>query len=116
MVKKQKAIVLIVEGDTEEYFYNHILDKLNLKKVNPDIEFKIMNVKGVGKFRDKSLRKYDNYLKKRNQDISTDVFLCYDHDVFKFQSKPPFKYGNLKNDYQKRNKTRVFKIEAVESI
>ncbi|MCL2873473.1 MAG: hypothetical protein FWE29_00920 [Defluviitaleaceae bacterium] len=120
MIEKICAIVLVVEGDTDKYFYDSFLDKFEYRRKLSNIEFKIINVKGIGNFKKDSLRKCEYYLlHKKKKDIPTYIFLCYDSDIFtrKFAQNPPFDYDNLKKGLSKlQDVQEVYNIIAEESI
>jgi len=121
MSMKACSIVFIVEGSTEKYFFDLVLNNFNYKRNFPKIHFEIINIQGVGKFEARGVRKYECYLKKLKnkygQEIPSYVYLCYDHDVFVRNAKPPFDFNKIKKKLETYpNTKKVEKVIAYDQI
>ncbi|MFA5561930.1 MAG: hypothetical protein WDA00_04750 [Eubacteriales bacterium] len=83
------VILLLVEGETEVYFYKLLIK--NIRDINNapfscEIEYK--NIKGIGKYTNDALRRFDD-VKRKYPHRHIEVILCYDTDVFELSKKPP---------------------------
>lgn len=120
----KKAIVVIVEGETEVEFYKYLLSKMvsKDKQILDKIKiFKPINMKGISKFQRSAVTQFENKKNikdKGNKKFNYDyyVFLCIDADVFYFEQKPPLNKEKLKNDLIESGAKQVHYIEAKMSI
>jgi len=118
---KKCAVVFIVEGKNDKDFYEKTLDHFGCKRNYPHIDFKVIDISGVGNFKGKGKRKFDNHvenLTKKYGEIPVYAFLCYDKDVFSDRRQsPPFNFDDLKKELLKSKQTKgVEGIVAVEQI
>lgn len=116
----KKGVLIFVEGDTEKELYCKFFDmlrglikngKFNVNKIE------IKNLKGIGNFKTKARRIYQNDILKNNPDVVFDIFLCYDTDVFEsFSSKPPVDWKGIEKVLREFGAQRVIHIKAKKSI
>ena len=86
---------MFVEGDTDKVFYERLI--LYLKEKSQRINnFKIHSVRGIGNYSSKVPGKFKNEIYKKYHENKIIVFCSYDLDVFKFNSKPPINWNNIK--------------------
>lgn len=113
-----KYVVLFVEGETEEELYrNHIIPIIRNGMSNQKLtcEISIMNVRGVGGFKNDSIMKFKRLMKKKpNREFI--VALCYDTDVFEFASVPPINWDKVQRKMEQIGASKVIQIKAKRSI
>lgn len=81
----KKVVILFVEGETDEEFYNKLIDEIRKCQGGLPCHVKVDNAGGIGNFKEKVVRKFKrNYLTKYS-DKDIYIILCYDTDVFEFR-------------------------------
>lgn len=115
----KKCIVLYVEGQTDEEFYNRIKD--NIKNKIPGKRFmvnelKVVCIKGITKFSSKLLSKFKTEIMAHHLKDEVIVFLCYDNDAFEYGFHPPVDRKKLEEDLYKAGATKVNHIVAKRNI
>ena len=131
MKKQKKCIVIYTEGETEEEFYNLILDKTKekykIRKFNSDLIIKKC-IKGICKFENKLLSKFKKEIISEYKEYRIIVYLCYDTDVFVDSVNPPIDRNkievNIKADkciedvflYDIEGICKFLKIKTVKSV
>lgn len=122
MLNKEKTIVCIyTEGATDEVFYNRLLEFIKLKSESKRFivdEIKKSNIQGIGNFSSKLLRKFRQEINiKEYKNYKKIVFLCYDEDVFEFNtSTPPVDWVKLEKELKKEGAHKVIHLMAKKSI
>lgn len=116
----KKCVVIYTEGETDEEFYNMVLDTIKLKlpdkKFNADVIEKSC-IKGIAKFQKKLVNKFaKEIVKKYGKDHDITVFLCYDTDVFEFGVQPPVDRNALEKDLRNAGAKEVVHIKANRTI
>ncbi|WP_316746461.1 hypothetical protein [Pedobacter gandavensis] len=88
--------VLFVEGETEKEFYTALLQYYKAQSGSKMVSFKIINVKGIGKFESKMILKLQNDIFNTNSPKDVKVAGCYDTDVFDFAKRPPVNWEKVR--------------------
>jgi len=115
MKQAENALIFIVEGDTEEHFYDRVLSCLQIRQRFSG-KCKIINAKSVSRIQNKGFSKCKNYIAENGLSNSY-IFICYDSDVFRRGQKPPLDYIQLKKKLETLvGVQEVNKIVAVEQI
>lgn len=115
----ERGVVIFVEGDTEEEIYSRFLDKLHNMTVEGRFNVYrliVRNLKGIGNYKNRVLRVFQNDILVNNPGIIFDVFLCYDTDAFDFSVKPPVNWGEVVESLKKVGADKVLHIKAKHSI
>ncbi len=113
-----EGIVLFVEGETEEEFYSCLIDYL--RGLCPNCKSKleeiiIINASGIGNYKSKVCRKFENEILIKYSHISSfTVFLCYDTDVFEYATKPPINRKEVEKQLKDLKAAQVFHLNAKE--
>jgi len=119
MKKQKKCIVIYTEGETEEEFYNLILDKTKekykIRKFNADLITKKC-IKGICKFENKLLSKFKKEIISEYKEYRIIVYLCYDTDVFVDSVNPPIDRNKIEVSLKKMGASEVFHIKADKCI
>lgn len=110
----KKVVAILVEGETELYFYKKIV-KNNSLKLGDIHSIQYCNLRGVGQFKKDALRKYQ-IIKKEYTNYPIDVFICIDSDAFEFSKNPPFNKEQLKRQLMQAGAHSVKYIVAKKSI
>lgn len=116
----KKCIVIYTEGETDEEFYDSVLNTIRNKL--PDKKFKVDVLKkncitGIAKFQRKLVNKFIKEISNiYSKDYEIIVFLCYDTDVFEFGIHPPVDREKLENDLKNAGASKVIHIKAQKSI
>lgn len=117
MVKR--CVVIYVEGETDEEFYNkikeHIKNKIPSKRFSVNA-LKVECIKGIGNFSTKLLNKFKKEILVKYYGYEICVFLCYDHDVFEYSVNPPVDRNKLEKDLLDAGASKVKHIVAYRSI
>lgn len=92
-------VILFVEGDTEVEFYNKLINYLKLK-TGKGIQTEVINIRGVGKYKDRALRIFNKRIKNKYPDYVYEVMFCYDTDVFEFANKPPINWKEITTGFE----------------
>ena len=115
----KKCVIIFTEGETEEIFYNRLLNEIkvetNISKFYID-KLEKRCLKGISKFDKKLINIYKNNLSKKYRDYEIVVFLCYDSDVFDFSTKPPVDWEDIEKKLYKLGASKVYHIEAKKCI
>lgn len=113
---KDAAIILLVEGDTEDIFYRLLMSRFNeMQDRQLSCKYKIVNMKGIGAFKDKAKRIYDYQIKINYPKHDLFIFLCIDSDVFELSKKPPINRTAIKKSLTEKGTTVTY-IYARKSI
>lgn len=116
----KKCMVIYTEGETDEEFYNKVLN--NIKNKISDKKFKVDVLKrfcitGIAKFQKKLLNKFKKEIVKNySKDYEIIVVLCYDTDVFEFGTYPPINRKKLETELKDNGASRVIHIKANRTI
>lgn len=119
MNRKRKCIIIYTEGETENEFYNALLEEI--KKVNKIDKFsadKIVKqcLKGIAKFDKKLLKKFEYDIKTKYKGYELIVYLCYDTDVFDFNAKPPVRWNEVDLKLKLLGAKNVYHIKTEKCI
>lgn len=120
-MSNKKLVCFYTEGATDEVFYNNLLN--HFRKLSTSNKFSVdcvkkNNIKGIGKFESKLIRKFRNEIVpyKKNEKYELIVFLCYDKDVFDFNRQPPIDREKLEKKLISEGADKVVHIVANKSI
>lgn len=119
MTNKKKCILFYTEGETEDEFYDCILEELKKKyNVNKFNTNKIIKkcLKGICRFDKKLINKYENEIKNKYKDYDVIVFLCYDTDYFEFGLKPSIDWNYINEKLYLLGASKVYHIKANKCI
>lgn len=116
------VVFIVTEGETDELFYKKILSVLKTKTPGncyavEKIEY--ICIKGFGKFESKLANKLKRKIaeyKKENKQVKTNVFLCYDNDVFVGKKNPPIDWAKIEKKLKSIGVSFVYHIIADKSI
>lgn len=116
MKSKNKCVIFIVEGETEEEFFKALVQFIrNNKPLQTSVKY--INMQGYGGFKNTALRKFINDIKPQfSKDCKFTIILCYDNDVFQFNPNPPINWSKLSEQLKKRGADKVIKIIAHQTI
>lgn len=117
--KRHRVLVLFVEGDTEVEFYKCLFSTLRHQSgdVPFNIQFEVVNVKGVGKFKSIALRKFEKQIKiKYEKETEYTVAFCRDTDVFELQGKPPVYWNDVEKSFSQSGVKKIIHVCAKQSI
>ncbi len=114
-----RGVVIFIEGDTEAEFYSKIINYLH--SIAPLQRFKvdrliIRNLKGIGNYKNRVKRVYENEITGRNPGVNFTVVLCYDTDVFDLSSKPPVVWPEVERELKASGVKTIIHIKAKRSI
>ncbi len=113
---KNNIILLLVEGETEVYFYKLLINNIRLINETPfSCEIECKNIKGIGNYKNDALRRFVE-VQKKYPEYDIDVILCYDTDVFDLSKKPPVDMKALKKLLLEKGAHKVIHVEAKSSI
>ena len=111
MSAKKETILLFVEGDSDKEFYEALFAYYKTYSKTKFLgNFKVINVKGIGRFEIKVPSKLKNELLTKYRGTEIVVFCCHDNDVFEFAEKPPTNWGVVK---EKVNKLPIPKFSLI---
>ena len=115
----KKRVVLYVEGQTDEEFYNKL--KENIKKKIPMKKFKVDGldvfcVRGIANFSNKLLAKFQKEIMANYPNDEKIVFLCYDNDVFEYGVHPPIDRKKLERSLYEAGASKVVHLVAKRTI
>lgn len=115
----KRCIAIYTEGETDEEFYNKILDNLRDKIPNKRFNVEAIEktcIRGIGNFSKKLLNKFKENVCLKYNNYEKIVILCYDLDVFFCSANPPVNREKLHNDLLAAGATKVIHIKANKSI
>jgi hypothetical protein len=93
----KKTILLFVEGDTEKEFYEVLFQYYRKISKRPlRCNFRVINLKGIGKFENKVSAKIKHELRDKYKGTELVIFCCYDTDVFDLAGKPATQWSVVK--------------------
>lgn len=111
-----KLILIFAEGATEIEFYKAIIKRAHDLIGRPfECSFDWADIKGIGNYKEKALRKFIS-MKKKYKNAKIYAFLCIDSDVFKFSSRPPIDRVAVRKTLESNGAQKVTYIEADTSI
>lgn len=87
-------IVLFVEGDTDNEFYQELINYYRGEISDNIPKVKIYNLKGIGRFENKVASKIKLEILPKYSSENISVFCCYDSDVFELRKKTTNKLEN----------------------
>jgi hypothetical protein len=112
-----KAVILFVEGDTEEDFYKKIVQIMRERLGNRlKCHIEVKNVKGIGNYSSKVPRTFQKQVIPKYPSMEYEVFLCFDTDVFDLAAKPPVNLPKLRRALFAAGANKVNNIKAKLSI
>jgi len=112
----KKIVTLFVEGPTEIEFYKAIIKYAHDVMGAPfNCSFELIDMQGIGNFKDNALRKF-KALRKKHPNDDFYALLCIDTDVFQFSKKPPINKTTVKKSIENAGAQKVYYIEAKLSI
>ena len=116
----KKCVVIYTEGETDEEFYNMVLEtikeKMPMRKFQVDV-LKKSCITGIAKFQKKVVNKFKKEIAVNySKEYEIIVFLCYDTDVFEFGVHPPVDRERLEKDLIKEGATKVIHLKAKRTI
>ncbi len=112
---KKKIIVLYVEGETEDEFYNRVKEYLK-NKSNDNYIIKVICVKSNSRFSNKLINKFKNEIINKYTKEEKVVCLCYDSDGYEFGKHPSFDAKKLDKSLKELGTKKVIHIVANKSI
>lgn len=115
----KKGIIILLNDDTEEIFYNRLINQLRSFFSNERFaidKLLIRNLKGIGNYKTKVKRILVNNIIANNPDTKFTVILCYDTVVSDFSHKPPVVWSDVEEDLKKGGAHKVIHIKAKDSI
>lgn len=117
---ERKGLVIFVEGETEVEFYAVMLQYLKAgcpnKKYPFDNVLPPKNMKGIGSFKDRVVRKFEKQVLRTYPDTKFTVVLAYDTDVFEFADKPHVDWKEVDKALTKAGAAKVIHLPAEKSI
>ncbi|MCD8315350.1 MAG: hypothetical protein LUD44_06955 [Firmicutes bacterium] len=113
---KKTVLVIFVEGDTEDEFYNKMVKSIQEKAGQSLCEVEIKVLKGVGRYQSKAGRIFENGIKDKYPGYRYVVALCYDTDVFAYSSKPPVNWDDVTKTLIDMGADQVTQVRADKSI
>lgn len=113
----KKGIVFFVEGDTEEEFYNKMINYIH-SECGKFCFDKILyrNIKGITNYKNRINRIFNKNIIQNYKDYEFIVFLCYDTDVFEYEQHPKIEWKEIENDLRDKGAKEVIHIKAKKSI
>ncbi len=123
MVKKKlmnpSQVLLFVEGDTDEVFFNALIDYYASVSSNKLLPYDVCNLKGVTRYPSKLIAKLKNeYLPKALNDgykIKT-VCCSYDTDVFEVRQPQIVKWDNICKSVKRMGIDEFIRVGVKSSI
>lgn len=116
----KKCVVIYTEGETDEEFYDKVLDTIKSKIPSNKFKVDILKkscIKGIAKFQKKVVNKFKKeIISSYGKDYEIIVFLCYDTDVFEFGIHPPVDRAKLETDLLNSGASKVIHLKAKKSI
>ncbi|HBW37263.1 hypothetical protein [Desulfosporosinus sp. BICA1-9] len=114
-----RGIVIFIEGDTEVEFYTKLIDQLHT--FAPGQRFKvdkliIRNLKGIGNYKNRAKRIFENEVISRNPGVNFTVVLCYDTDVFDLSAKPPVVWSEVEQQLKASGANKIIHVKAKRTI
>ncbi len=114
-----KGVVIFIEGETDEELYKNFRDMLHSmcegKKFIVDA-FEIINLKGIGSYKNKAVRVFTRDILVKNPDTEFEIFLSYDTDVFEFSPNPPIDWTEVDRSLKLAGAKNVFHVKVKHSI
>lgn len=119
MNKKEKVVVIFIEGDTEVEFYKELVRIIREHcggRLNCSVE--TINAAGIGQYKRKVLGIFEKQIKSKAKYDNADFYiaLCYDQDVFELEKNPPVNWNAVKKEFFRSGAREVCQIKAVRSI
>lgn len=112
----KKVVILFVEGETDEEFYNELIDEIRKRQGGLPCLVKVDNSGGIGNFKEKVVRKFKHKYLTKYSDRDIYAILCYDTDVFEFRKNPPVDLSKISKQLQELGAKEVYTIKAKQSI
>ena len=112
------CVVLFVEGDTDNEFFSKLTSSIHeLCDGKRFIVEKVItrNIKGVGNYKKRVQRIFENQIRREYKEYSFLLFLCHDTDVDD-SPKPPIEWDKVKKSLLAAGAKRVIEIKAQKSI
>lgn len=113
-----KCVVIFVEGETEVYFYKKLIQHLRAKLAEKQLNMKVKfcNLKGIGNYKKRAVRIFNNGIKNKEPELDYVVALCYDTDVFEFSAKPKVVWSDVAKELRSNGVNKVVYVKAKKSI
>ena len=116
-IVSKKGLVVFVEGQMEEVFYDIMIKHLIGTSSEVPIGIcKVENVKGVGNYTLKAPNIFKNQILRDYPDTIFSVICAYDSDVFEFSPKPPVNWKIAEKRLKEYGAKKVTHIKAVRMI
>ena len=116
MKRKNKVIIIFVEGDTDFQFYQALINYYRHNSKSELISTKIYNLKGIGRFESKVASKIKYEILPKYDSNNIMVFCCYDTDVFELGKKPPTNWKIVRKQLKILGINDFNEIKAVQMI
>lgn len=111
-----RGIVLFLERETEKTFYDKVISQLREYCGTFDCRVIIKNIKGVGNYKNRVKRIFQNDILRNNKGVSFVVFLCHDTDVFEMEDHPPGEWKTVEQELRRMGVRNIFHIAAQRCI
>ncbi len=114
---KEKVVVIYIEGETEIEFYKQVVSIMRAHcggRLSCSVE--TIEVSGIGQYKEKVLRIFENRIKRNHPNGEFYIALCYDQDVFEMGQNPPVRWGDVKKAFLNCGAKQVCFVKAVHSI
>ena len=117
---EKKGLVIFVEGETEVEFYGallrHLKNQCPGKRFPFDTVLPPKNMKGIGSFKDRVVRKFEKQVLRTYKDTNFTVVFAYDTDVFEFADKPPVDWKEVEKAIVKVGASQVIHLPAKRTV
>lgn len=113
----EKVVVIVIEGDTEVAFYKRLVQIMRDHcggRLACSVE--TIDAAGIGQYKNKVLRIFENRVKKNHPNGRFYVALCHDQDVFELEKTPPVNWQDVKKGFLDSGAEEVCQVKAVYSI
>ena len=114
-----KQIIIFVEGDTDEVFFNALLDYYKSSSQAPLTPCEVINLKGVTRYTSKLLAKLRNEIlpeaKRKNICIQT-ICCTYDTDVFEVRNPLIVNWDSVRSKIKRLGVENFIRIGVSSSI
>ena len=111
-----KGIILFLEGETEKAFYDRVIDQMRAYCGTFNCRVIVKNIKGVGNYKNRVKRIFQNDILRKNKGVSFVVFLCHDTDVFEMEDHPPVQWKIVEQELRRMGVRNIFHIAAEHCI
>lgn len=118
MAKQRKRFVIFfVEGQTEVPFYERMIKQIRMDNGGRlTCRTKVINANGIGNFRGKICRIFEQSIQQKYPEYEYHVMLCYDTDVFELGKKPPVDWKKVTKALLQQGAESVHEVKAKRCI